>query len=42
MSAPVEVFNKEEIGVLYQLQVMLGKLCNSRDNEEIDGACIAL
>lgn len=48
LSAPVEVFNKlsfcsgTEIGILCQLQVTLGKLCNSRDNEEIDGACRAL
>lgn len=48
LSVPVEVFNKlslclvEGIGILCQLQVIVGKLCNSKDNEEIDGACRAL
>jgi len=48
LSAPVEVFSElslclgEEICMLWQLWVILGKLFNSRDNEEIYGACRAL
>lgn len=48
LSAPVEVLNKlclslgEGIGILCQLQVILGKLFNSRSNEERDGACRGL
>lgn len=48
LNAAVEVFSKlslclgEEICVLCQLWVILGKFLNSRDNEEIYGACRAL